>query len=108
MEKSYQPVEEMKMLVGMEVDDEESAAVNSTDDVSSFMDEFNRYCTLSTQQETYQNKFEEASRQGIQKSPNELYWETVGGHSKKGRVKGLGQSEELYYDNQKGRVLLNI
>uniref|UniRef100_A0A803L519 Vesicle transport protein n=1 Tax=Chenopodium quinoa TaxID=63459 RepID=A0A803L519_CHEQI len=48
--KSYQPVEKMKMLVGMEVDDEESSAVNSAADDSSFMDEFNRNCTLSTKQ----------------------------------------------------------
>uniref|UniRef100_A0A803KNK1 Vesicle transport protein n=1 Tax=Chenopodium quinoa TaxID=63459 RepID=A0A803KNK1_CHEQI len=48
--KSYQPVEKMKMLVGMEVYDEESAAVNSAVDDSSFMDEFNRNCTLSTKQ----------------------------------------------------------
>ncbi|XP_021764864.1 uncharacterized protein LOC110729436 [Chenopodium quinoa] len=52
--------------------------------------------------ETYQKKFEEASTQGIQKSPNELYWEIVGGRNKKGRVKGLGQGAELYYGNRKG------
>ncbi|KNA23690.1 hypothetical protein SOVF_022830, partial [Spinacia oleracea] len=50
--KNHQAVERMKMLVGMEVDDEESAAVNSTADESSFgfIDDFNRNCTLSTKQ----------------------------------------------------------
>ncbi|KAL2927124.1 Origin of replication complex subunit 4 [Bienertia sinuspersici] len=49
--KKHQSVERMKMLVGMEVDDEESTAVNaSSDDNSSFMDEFNRNCTLSYKQ----------------------------------------------------------
>lgn len=50
--KNHQAVERMKMLVGMEVDDEESAAVNSTTDESSFsfIDDFNRNCTLSTKQ----------------------------------------------------------
>ncbi|XP_021729306.1 uncharacterized protein LOC110696317 [Chenopodium quinoa] len=52
--------------------------------------------------EACQKKFEEASTQGIQKSPNELYWETVGGRNKKGRVKGLGQGAELYYGDKKG------
>ncbi|XP_021748195.1 uncharacterized protein LOC110714039 [Chenopodium quinoa] len=52
--------------------------------------------------EAYQKKVEEASTQEIRKSPNELYWETVGGRNKKGRVKGLGQGVELYYGNRKG------
>ncbi|XP_021762200.1 uncharacterized protein LOC110726967 [Chenopodium quinoa] len=51
--------------------------------------------------EAYQKKVAEASTQGIQKSPNELYWETVGGRNKKGRVKGLGQGAELYYGSRK-------
>ncbi|XP_021769530.1 uncharacterized protein LOC110733778 [Chenopodium quinoa] len=51
--------------------------------------------------EAYQKKVEEARTQGIQKSPNELYWETVGGRNKKGRVKGLGQGAELYYGCRK-------
>ncbi|XP_021724284.1 uncharacterized protein LOC110691639 [Chenopodium quinoa] len=50
--------------------------------------------------DTYQKKLEETMSQGIQKSPNELYWESVGGRNKKGRVKGLGQSAELYYGKQ--------
>ncbi|XP_021749923.1 uncharacterized protein LOC110715646 [Chenopodium quinoa] len=54
--------------------------------------------------ETYQKKLEETRSQGIQKSPNELYWETVGERNKKGRVKGLGQSAELYYGNRMGRA----
>lgn len=43
--------EKVKMLVGMEVD-EESAAVRNEDSSSSFafMDDFNRNCTLSTKQ----------------------------------------------------------
>ncbi|XP_021737549.1 uncharacterized protein LOC110704073 [Chenopodium quinoa] len=53
--------------------------------------------------ETYQKKLEETRSQRIQKSPNEFYWETVGGRNKKGRVKGLGQSAELYYGKQMGR-----
>lgn len=50
--KNYQAVEKMKMLVGMEVDDEESTDVNNSTDESSFsfMDDFNRNCTLSTKQ----------------------------------------------------------
>ncbi|XP_021719227.1 uncharacterized protein LOC110686922 [Chenopodium quinoa] len=54
--------------------------------------------------ETYQKKLKETRSQGIQKSPNELYWETVGGRNNKGRVKGLGQSAELYYGNRMGRA----
>ncbi|XP_021720017.1 uncharacterized protein LOC110687703 [Chenopodium quinoa] len=52
--------------------------------------------------EAYQKKIEETSTQGIRKSPNELYFETVGGRNKKGRVKGLGQSAQLYYGNKMG------
>ena len=33
-----------------------------------------------------------------------MYWESVGGRNKKGRVRGLGQSAELYYSNRMGRV----
>lgn len=46
--------EKMKMLVGMEVD-EESVAVRDEDSSSSFafMDDFNRNCTLSTKQRLY-------------------------------------------------------
>ena len=43
---------------------------------------------------------EEASTQGIQKSPQELYWEASGGRNRKGRVRGLGQGAELYYGSQ--------
>lgn len=43
--KSTQAVERMRILVGMEVDDEELAPQDD-----SFMDEFNRNCTLSTKQ----------------------------------------------------------
>lgn len=44
MEKMNQAFEKMKMLVGMEVEDEE------LQQESSFMDDFNRNCTLSTKQ----------------------------------------------------------
>ncbi|XP_021740865.1 uncharacterized protein LOC110707166 [Chenopodium quinoa] len=54
--------------------------------------------------EAYKKKVEEASTQRIQKSLNELYWETVGGRNKKGRVKGLGGSANLYYGSQMGRL----
>ncbi|XP_021716860.1 uncharacterized protein LOC110684726 [Chenopodium quinoa] len=56
-------------------------------------------CLIS---EAFQKKSKEASTQGIQKTLNELYWETVGGRNKKGRVKGLGEGSELYYANRKG------
>lgn len=51
MEKMNVAFEKVKMLVGMEVD-EESAAVRNEDSSSSFafMDDFNRNCTLSTKQ----------------------------------------------------------
>ncbi|KAL0448272.1 UNVERIFIED_CONTAM: Vesicle transport protein SFT2A [Sesamum latifolium] len=47
MEKMNQAFEKMKMLVGMEVDDEEQ------NQESSFLDDFNRNCTLSTKQRLY-------------------------------------------------------
>ncbi|KDP24221.1 hypothetical protein JCGZ_25878 [Jatropha curcas] len=52
MEKMNQAFEKMKMLVGMEVDDEDLAAA---EDSSSFslLDDFNRNCTLSTKQRLY-------------------------------------------------------
>ncbi|XP_021715936.1 uncharacterized protein LOC110683830 [Chenopodium quinoa] len=53
--------------------------------------------------ENYQKNVEEATTQGIKKSPNELFWESVGGLNKKGRVRGLGQSAELYFGNRTGR-----
>lgn len=40
-----QALEKMKMLVGMDVEDEEAAPQQE-----SFMDDFNRNCTLSTKQ----------------------------------------------------------
>ncbi|XP_021744024.1 uncharacterized protein LOC110710077 [Chenopodium quinoa] len=54
--------------------------------------------------EAYRKRVEEASTQRTQKSLNELYWETVGGRNKKGRVKGLGGSADLYYGSQMGRI----
>lgn len=52
MERMNQAYEKVKMLVGMEVDEE---AATSADDAaaSSFMDEFNRQCTLTTTQRFY-------------------------------------------------------
>lgn len=47
MEKMNQALERMKMLVGMEVDDEEQLQQQQE---SSYMDDFNRNCTLSTKQ----------------------------------------------------------
>ncbi|XP_059290167.1 uncharacterized protein LOC132043726 isoform X1 [Lycium ferocissimum] len=49
MEKMNGALEKMKMLVGMDVEDEESAASQQ----ESFMDDFNRNCTFSTKQRLY-------------------------------------------------------
>lgn len=47
-------MEKMKMLVGMEVGDEEALAPNTNSSaMSSFIDDFNRECTLSTTQRLY-------------------------------------------------------
>lgn len=43
-----QAYEKVKMMVGMEVDEE--AAPSADDAASSFMDDFNRQCTLTTKQ----------------------------------------------------------
>ncbi|KZV20228.1 hypothetical protein F511_01085 [Dorcoceras hygrometricum] len=48
MEKMNQAFEKMKMLVGMEVEDEEQLQQDS-----SFIDDLNRNCTLSTKQRLY-------------------------------------------------------
>uniref|UniRef100_A0A1D1Z3W7 Vesicle transport protein n=1 Tax=Anthurium amnicola TaxID=1678845 RepID=A0A1D1Z3W7_9ARAE len=51
MEKMSKALEKAKMLVGMEVDEE---ALDDGDGVgSSFFDDFNRQCTLSTKQRLY-------------------------------------------------------
>ncbi|EPS66821.1 hypothetical protein M569_07955, partial [Genlisea aurea] len=50
MEKMSQAFEKMKVLVGMEVEDEE---LQQEPEFSSFMDEINRNCTLSTKQRLY-------------------------------------------------------
>ncbi|KAL3721279.1 hypothetical protein ACJRO7_033730 [Eucalyptus globulus] len=52
MEKMNQAYEKVKMLVGMEVD-EDAAADESAAGGDSFMDEFNRQCTLTTKQRFY-------------------------------------------------------
>ncbi|KAH9713017.1 Vesicle transport protein [Citrus sinensis] len=44
--------EKMKMLVGMDVDDEESAVENDSNSFA-FIDDFNRQCTLTTKQRLY-------------------------------------------------------
>ena len=46
--KNHQAMERMKMLVGMDVDEESAAATEESS--FAFMDDFNRNCTLSTQQ----------------------------------------------------------
>ncbi|XP_042026402.1 vesicle transport protein SFT2B-like [Salvia splendens] len=51
MEKMNQAFERVKMLVGMEVDDEEEQ--QQQQESSSYMDDFNRNCTLSTKQRLY-------------------------------------------------------
>ncbi|KAJ9171041.1 hypothetical protein P3X46_019092 [Hevea brasiliensis] len=53
MEKMNQAFEKMKMLVGMEVEDEEQAPEPEDSSSFSFMDDFNRSCTLSTKQRLY-------------------------------------------------------
>ncbi|KAK3211323.1 hypothetical protein Dsin_016029 [Dipteronia sinensis] len=53
MEKMNHAFEKMKMLVGLEAEDEESAAVAESNDSFSFMDDFNRQCTLTTKQRLY-------------------------------------------------------
>ncbi|KAK6923638.1 Vesicle transport protein, Got1/SFT2-like [Dillenia turbinata] len=52
MEKMNRAVEKVKMMVGMEVEVEEEQLATS-DDTFSFMDDFNRNCTLSTKQRFY-------------------------------------------------------
>ncbi|GAA0146790.1 hypothetical protein Leryth_016530 [Lithospermum erythrorhizon] len=56
MEKMNAAIEKMKMLVGMEVeDDEEEASISASQQDSSFafMDDFNQNCTLTTKQRLY-------------------------------------------------------
>lgn len=50
MEKMNHAFEKVKMLVGMEVDEEQNASAPPDDGPFSFMDDFNRSCTLSTKQ----------------------------------------------------------
>ncbi|KAF3444203.1 hypothetical protein FNV43_RR13893 [Rhamnella rubrinervis] len=52
MEKMNHAFEKVKMLVGMEVDEEDGPAASDSNN-SSFMDDFNRDCTLSTKQRFY-------------------------------------------------------
>ncbi|BFG30421.1 hypothetical protein CerSpe_166950 [Prunus speciosa] len=54
MEKMNQAYEKVKMLVGMEVDeDDHEAASSSALQDTNFIDDFNRNCTLSTKQRFY-------------------------------------------------------
>ncbi|XP_044483386.1 vesicle transport protein SFT2B isoform X3 [Mangifera indica] len=55
MEKVNHAFEKVKMLVGIEVEDEESEGAAASENSSSFafMDDFNRQCTLSTKQRMY-------------------------------------------------------
>ncbi|GMH07662.1 hypothetical protein Nepgr_009502 [Nepenthes gracilis] len=48
--KKNQAVEKMKMLVGLDVEDEESTSSTAEESSLSFTDDFNRNCTLSTKQ----------------------------------------------------------
>lgn len=52
MEKMNHAFEKVKMLVGMDVDEEDGTAASDSNN-SSFMDDFNRDCTLSTKQVQY-------------------------------------------------------
>ncbi|KAH9664613.1 Vesicle transport protein [Citrus sinensis] len=49
MEKMNHAFEKMKMLVGMDVEDEESAVENDSNSFA-FIEDFNRQCTLTTKQ----------------------------------------------------------
>ncbi|MBA0570273.1 hypothetical protein Golax_021440, partial [Gossypium laxum] len=54
MEKMNNAFEKMKMLVGMEVEDEhQQPAIEEDGNSFSFMDDFNRQCTLTTKQRFY-------------------------------------------------------
>lgn len=50
MQKMNQAFEKVKMLVGMEVEDEEEGVATVESSSFTFMDDFNRDCTLSTKQ----------------------------------------------------------
>ncbi|PIA55283.1 hypothetical protein AQUCO_00800182v1 [Aquilegia coerulea] len=50
MDRMHQAMEKVKILVGMEVDEEDVVEEESS---MSFMDDFNRNCTLSRQQRLY-------------------------------------------------------
>ncbi|KAI5591945.1 hypothetical protein POPTR_004G135000v4 [Populus trichocarpa] len=53
MQKMNQAFEKVKMLVGMEVEDEEEGVATVESSSFTFMDDFNRDCTLSTKQRFY-------------------------------------------------------
>ncbi|KAK8556621.1 hypothetical protein V6N12_003018 [Hibiscus sabdariffa] len=52
MEKMNNAFEKMKMLVGIEVEDEQQSVMEDGNSFS-FMDDFNRQCTLTTKQRFY-------------------------------------------------------
>lgn len=54
-------------------------------------------------QEDYNRKIAEYKAKGINKDPNEVYWEVVGGR-KKGHVRGLGMSDTMFYERSTGRA----
>ncbi|KAF7813352.1 vesicle transport protein SFT2B [Senna tora] len=53
MEKMNKAFEKVKIMVGMEVEDEQQTAALEESNSFSFMDEFNQNCTLSTKQRLY-------------------------------------------------------
>ncbi|MQL77219.1 hypothetical protein Taro_009624 [Colocasia esculenta] len=53
MDKMSKALEKAKMLVGMEVDEESPGDGDGDDAGPSFIDDFNRQCTLSTKQRLY-------------------------------------------------------
>ncbi|CAI9108816.1 OLC1v1008510C1 [Oldenlandia corymbosa var. corymbosa] len=53
MEKMNVALEKMKMLVGMEADEESLAEPDDSSSSFAFVDDFNRNCTLSTKQRLY-------------------------------------------------------
>lgn len=52
--------------------------------------------------ENYNQKMAEYKQKGINKDPNEVFWEIVGGR-KKGQVQGLGTGANMFYQKSTGR-----
>ncbi|XP_056691966.1 uncharacterized protein [Spinacia oleracea] len=51
---------------------------------------------MTLRSETYEKTVAECREKGIEKDPNQIFFETVGGR-KKGKVHGLGSGSHLYY-----------